>query len=110
QTASPLASRRSIAQRAYRLDRSASARYVRRSPSDNSAGASPSSFASSSMTIGKMRSGLRAMGAVSSSARDHARAADGVSARDRTAMAAGLLVMAVHAVLPASTVSTVPVM
>ena len=63
------------------------------------------------MTVGRMRSGRRTIGAVSSSARDHALADDGLPGAGRTAVSAWLTESRrVHAVLPASTVSTVPVM
>src|SRR5207247_6045933 len=64
------------AQRAYRFARSASAREFRRSRSERRAGASPHDSASSSITLGRMRQGLLATGAVSSSARSHALAAE----------------------------------
>ncbi len=93
QTASPLAIPCAIAHRAYWVDRSASARYVRHSTSERSAGASPAFSASSSMTVGRMRSGRRTIGAVSSSARDHALTDDGLPGAGGTPIADWLRVI-----------------
>jgi hypothetical protein len=60
---------------------------VSHSPSDTTAGAAPRRSASSSITIGNVRPGRLAMGAVSASARDHVRAVDARPAAPRSCRA-----------------------
>ena len=74
------------------------------SRSESSAGVSPSCAARSSITVERMRWRLRAMGAVSSRARSHAFPGETLRWCGRNRLECA------HAVLPASTVITVPVM
>ena len=81
QTVSPWHRPTARAHAAYWPARAASCAYVKLSPSESSAGASGRAAACSCTTVARMRPGFFAIGAVSSSARDHNFATDGPTPR-----------------------------